>query len=141
MKNFLRFLSLVVGFGLAGNVRADDGVLTPDGYMGHPAFEIGVNGSPSGDSFTESYNYTNYAIMGNVTGNSNFNNNRVFLNIYYPMSETFTLALGGSYLFNATGSATIQGTANNFTGTENGTYSYTYPNTLSWFVSMKIYTK
>ena len=135
------FFLLFASLGLSGIVRADDSVLTPDGYLGHPAFEFGLNGDPTGNSFTQNYSYTNYTTFGNVAGTGNFNANHVFLNIYYPVSSTFTFSLGGSYLINASGVSTYQGTANNFTGTENGVSNYTYANTLSWYVACKIYTK
>lgn len=108
IKIILSVVLFLAIFGLSGIVRADDAVLTPDGYLGHPAFEFGVNGDPSGDSFTENYSYTNYANLGNVTGSGNLNSNHVFLNVYYPVSPTFTLSLGGSYLINASGSSTYQ---------------------------------
>jgi len=120
---------------------AEEPALTPDGYLGHPAFELGFNGSPDSYTYNENFSYTNYANKGMGTGTSSFNFNRIFLNVYYPITPTFTLLCGGSYLALATGSNSFQQTANNFTGTYNSATTYNYSQNFSWFFSAKIYTK
>jgi len=141
MKTILKAVLILVGLGLAGTVMAEDAIMTPDGYLGFPAFEIGINGNPSSDNWTETYKYTNYTTTGAATGGGNFNYNHLFLDVYYPISRTFTLVGGGSYLINGTGSSSFSSTGSNFAGSENGLYNYSYPSTFSWYLSVKFYTK
>jgi hypothetical protein len=142
MKFIFVFILLLVSFGMAGNGMADtDGQLTPDGYLGYPAFELGLNGNGGSNNFTENYSYTNYANLETLNGSSNYNYNNVFVNIFYPVSSTFTLIAGGSILVNATNTASFSATANSFAGTENASTIYNYPSGYSWFVSCRIYTK
>lgn len=140
MKTFLCLAITVLFLGGISTSRADD-IMTPDGYLGHPAFELGVNGSPDSHTYTDTFSYTNYTAAGTNFGSFNYNFNRVFLNVYFPVDPCFTLVGGGSYLFNATGVGTIQTTANNFTGTENVSSVYNYSPVVSWFFSVRVYTK
>src|SRR5579863_6795345 len=140
MKTLFRFVVSLFLFAGISSLRAEE-ILTPDGYLGHPAFEIGINGSPDIYTYSGSYTYTNYTNTGASTGSYNFNYNHVFLNIDFPVDRYFTLAGGGSFLINSSGSGTYQNTANTFTGTENGSTIYNYTPVLSRFFSMKFYTK
>jgi hypothetical protein len=143
MKNIFGFILLLLSLTLAGNAMADDtnGQLTPDGYLGHTAFEFGINGNAQSNSFTENYTYTNYLNQETLKGTGSYNFNNVFLNVYYPVSSTFTLMAGGSFLINATNTSSFSATANTFNGTENSTTAFNYPSGYSWFVSCRIYTK
>ena len=141
MKNLMS-----VGLGLiltliAVQLKAEEPILTPDGYLGHPAFELGFSSSPAGETFTSNYSYTNYTIQGSSTGKYDFNQDYIYFDIAYPVDKIFSLYCGANYLVNATGSGTVQSTANNFTGMENSATNYSYVNTLSWHVALKFYTK
>jgi hypothetical protein len=141
MKGILGVVLLLAGFGLAGAVMADEDVLGPDGYVGHPSFELGVNGNPQGNTFVENLTYTNFSTTAMVKGSGNYNNDYLFLDLDFPLDRDFTLKCGGSYLINATGSSASQYTASNLTGSENGSTTYSYANTLSWSVSMRVYLR
>jgi hypothetical protein len=142
MKNIFRVVLLLVSFGLAGIVKADtNGQLTPDGYLGYPAFELGVNGNGTNNNYTENLSYTNYTNLETLAGTNSYNFNNIFVNIYYPVSSTFTLVAGGSILVNATNTSSWSATGNSFNGSENASTVYNYPSGYSWFVSCRIYTK
>jgi hypothetical protein len=142
MKNILSVILLLVSFSWAGILKADtDGQLTPDGYLGYPAFELGVNGNGGSNNFTENYSYTNYSNLETLKGLSNYSFDNIFVNVYYPVSSTFTLIAGGSLLVSAANTGSFSATANNFTGTENAATAYNYTSGYSWFVSCRIYTK
>ena len=142
MKNILSVILLLVSFGWTGILKADtEGQLTPDGYLGYPAFELGLNGNGGSNNFTESYSYTNYSNLETLLGTSNYSFNNIFVNVYYPVSSTFTLIAGGSLLVSASNASSFSATANNFTGSENASTVYNYPSGYSWFVSCRIYTK
>ena len=140
MKTIIFYVMSLVLLGVFSHSMAEE-IMTPDGYLGHPAFEIGVNGSPDSYTYKGGYSYTNYTTVGASTGSYDFNFNHVFMNIDFPVDRYLTIMGGGSFLFNSSGAGSYQGTASNFNGTENGYTNYTYTPVLSWFFSMKFYTK
>lgn len=141
MKGMFRVALFAVVFGGAGAVMAGVDILGPDGYVGHPSFELGVNGNPQGNSFVENQTYTNFSTTSTIKGSGNFNNTNLFLDLDFPLDPDLTFKCGASYLLNSTGSSTSQYTASNLTGSQNGTTTYSYVNTLSWTVSMRVYMR
>jgi len=109
--------------------------------LGHPAFELGFSGNSQSNSFTENYSYTNYGNLETLKGVGSNSFNNTFINIFYPVSSTFTILAGGSLLVNGTSTSTFSATANTFNGSENAAASYSFPSGYSWFVSCRFYTK
>ena len=81
MKNIFKIIVLLVSFGLVGILKADEPKLTPDGYLGYPAFEFGVNGQTQSQNFTDNYSYSNYSNLATLKGTGNYNYN----NIHYDL--------------------------------------------------------
>jgi hypothetical protein len=140
MKSIFKAVLLILCFAFAGQGRASESVMTPDGYLYHPAFELGAGGSTNSYTYGTTYTYSGTTVA-NSTGKSEDNFTHLFLSMYFPVDPCFTLVGGLGYLLGGTGTSSSRYRQVSWSDTENGTGTATFAGTLSWNFSVKFYTR